>query len=70
MREWQSQTHVKWYCRYHVVIVPKYRRKSIVSKKGTKKNRANPTRLLRGSIGRPKPPYRGFPHTTRYAGST
>jgi len=37
MREWQSQTHVKWYCRYHVVIVPKYRRKSIVSKKGTKK---------------------------------
>jgi putative transposase len=29
MREWQSQTHVKWYCRYHVVIVPKYRRKSM-----------------------------------------
>ena len=22
MREWQSQTHVRWYCRYHVVIVP------------------------------------------------
>ena len=29
MREWQSQTHVKWYCRYNVVIVPKYRRKSM-----------------------------------------
>jgi putative transposase len=29
MREWQSQTHVKWHCRYHVVIVPKYRRKSM-----------------------------------------
>ena len=29
MREWQSQAHVKWYCRYHVVIVPKYRRKSM-----------------------------------------
>jgi putative transposase len=29
MREWQSQTHVKWYCCYPVVIVPKYRRKSI-----------------------------------------
>ena len=29
MREWQSQTHVKWYCRYHVIIVPKYRRKAI-----------------------------------------
>ena len=29
MREWQSQAHVKWYCRYHVVIVAKYRRKSM-----------------------------------------
>ena len=29
MREWKNQSHVTWYCRYHVVIVPKYRRKSI-----------------------------------------
>jgi putative transposase len=29
MREWESQSHVKWYCRYHVVIVPKYRHKAI-----------------------------------------
>jgi putative transposase len=29
MREWQSQAHVKWYGRYHGVIVPKYRRKSM-----------------------------------------
>lgn len=29
MREWKSQSHVRWYCRYHVVIVPKYRRKAI-----------------------------------------
>ena len=29
MREWQSQSHVKWYCRYHIVIVPKYRRRTI-----------------------------------------
>ena len=29
MREWQSQSHVRWYCRYHVVIVPKYRKKAI-----------------------------------------
>ena len=28
MRDWQSLAHVKWACRYHVVIVPKYRRKS------------------------------------------
>lgn len=27
MREWQSQSHVRWYCRYHLVWVPKYRRK-------------------------------------------
>ncbi len=29
MREWQSQAHVRWYCRYHVIIVPKYRKKAI-----------------------------------------
>ena len=29
MREWQSQSHVKWYCRYHIVVVPKYRKKVI-----------------------------------------
>jgi len=25
MRGWQSQAHVKHYCRYHVAFVPKYR---------------------------------------------
>ena len=29
MQDWQSQAHVRWYCRYHVVIVPKYRKRSI-----------------------------------------
>ncbi|MBM4321242.1 MAG: IS200/IS605 family transposase [Deltaproteobacteria bacterium] len=29
MREWESQSHVRWYCRYHVVCIPKYRRKAI-----------------------------------------
>jgi len=29
MREWQRQAHVKHYCRYHIVFVPKYRKKSI-----------------------------------------
>ncbi|NKC13802.1 MAG: IS200/IS605 family transposase [Gammaproteobacteria bacterium] len=28
MREWQSQAHVKHYCKYHVVFVPKYRKKA------------------------------------------
>ena len=29
MREWQSQSHVRWYCRYHVVWVPKYRKRAM-----------------------------------------
>ena len=29
MRGWHSQAHVSHYCKYHVVFVPKYRRKSI-----------------------------------------
>jgi putative transposase len=29
MREWNSQSHVRWYCRYHVVFTPKYRKKRI-----------------------------------------
>ncbi len=27
MKDWRSQSHVKWDCTYHVVIVPKYRRR-------------------------------------------
>ena len=27
MKDWQSQAHVKWECKYHIVIIPKYRRK-------------------------------------------
>ena len=26
-KDWQSQAHVKWDCKYHVVILPKYRKK-------------------------------------------
>ena len=29
MREWNSQAHSRWYCRYHVVFTPKYRKKAI-----------------------------------------
>ena len=32
MKDWQSQAHVKWECLYHVVIVPKYRRKGFFGK--------------------------------------
>ena len=27
MHEWQSLSHVRWECKSHVVIIPKYRRK-------------------------------------------
>src|SRR5512142_3055085 len=32
MKDWQSQSHVKWDCKYHVVILPKYRRKVLYGK--------------------------------------
>ena len=38
MKDWRSLAHVKWDCQYHVVIIPKYRRKEFYGK-------------LRGRIG-------------------
>ena len=32
MRDYQSLSHVKWVCKYHVVWVPKYRRKKLYGK--------------------------------------
>jgi len=32
MHDWQSLSHVRWDCKYHVVIVPKYRRKKLYGK--------------------------------------
>ena len=29
MQDWESLSHVRWTCKYHVVIIPKYRRKVI-----------------------------------------
>ena len=29
MHEWNSLSHVKWECKYHVVFVPKYRKKKL-----------------------------------------
>jgi putative transposase len=26
MHDWQSLSHVRWECKYHMVIIPKYRR--------------------------------------------
>jgi REP element-mobilizing transposase RayT len=27
MKDWQGKAHTKWECKYHVVVVPKYRHK-------------------------------------------
>ena len=32
MHDWQSLSHVRWDCKYHVVIIPKYRRKVFYGK--------------------------------------
>ena len=32
MKDWQSLAHVKWECKYHVVFIPKYRRKVLYGK--------------------------------------
>ena len=32
MHDWQSLSHVRWDCKFHVVIVPKYRNKALYGK--------------------------------------
>ena len=32
MHDWESLSHVRWDCKYHVVIVPKYRRRLLYGK--------------------------------------
>jgi len=32
MKDWKSQAHVRWECKYHVVILPRYRKKILYSK--------------------------------------
>ena len=32
MHDWQSLSHVRWDCKYHVVIVPKYRKRVLYGK--------------------------------------
>ena len=32
MHDWQSLSHVRWDCKFHVVIVPKYRQKRLYGK--------------------------------------
>lgn len=32
MHEWESLSHVRWDCKYHIVIVPKYRQNVLYGK--------------------------------------
>ena len=32
MHEWKSLSHVRWDCKYHIVIVPKYRQRLLYGK--------------------------------------
>ena len=32
MHDWQSQSHVKWDCKFHIVFIPKYRQKVLYGK--------------------------------------
>jgi len=32
MQDWRSLSHVKWECKYHLVFVPKYRKKVLYGK--------------------------------------
>ena len=32
MHDWSSLSHVRWDCKYHIVFVPKYRKKKLYGK--------------------------------------
>ena len=32
MHDWASLSHVRWDCKYHIVLVPKYRKKNLYGK--------------------------------------
>ena len=32
MHDWQSLSHVRWDCKYHIVIVPEYRKRKLYGK--------------------------------------
>ncbi|MGH8538529.1 MAG: transposase [Gammaproteobacteria bacterium] len=65
MRDWQSLAHVKWECKHHVVIVPKYRRKSLfghVRKRiGKQLCRQKEIELVEGNVDSDRSRHSAFP---------
>ena len=39
MHDWRSLSHVRWECKYHVVIIPKFRQKVLFGKLRTQVGR-------------------------------
>ncbi len=50
MRDWQSRAHVRHYCKYHVVFVAKYRKKSIFG--SLRRDRKDTTRTVSAAWSR------------------
>ncbi len=47
MHDWKRLSHVKWECKYHVVFVPKYRKKKLY---GKLRSRMGEVELLGGHL--------------------
>lgn len=60
MHEWASLTDVRWECKYHVVIIPKYRRRVLYGK---------PKHPIGGVAGTVSPEEPGIARRAQYAGS-
>ena len=51
MHDWQSLAHVRWECKYHVVIIPKFRRKILSRTRTTNGQlRKQVGRILRSAL--------------------
>ena len=61
MDEYESLSHTKWECKYHVVFIPKYRRKALYGEL-----RAHPGEVPHGP-DRLVPGYKAVPHEDSFA---
>ena len=55
MHDWSSLTHVRWDCKYHIVFVPKYRKKKLYGKFRSRVGDITPGLVpatRRGAVGR------------------
>lgn len=68
MKGWQSMAHVKWECKYHIVFIPKYRKKKLYGKVRKRIGEIFQELCRYRSIDslNSSAPLRGLPHTTSY----